>query len=125
MGIDDFIEQKINANGRDDAEEVVKEINTTLDDIDDKFASLQKSKEEGHNREEWLRQEIDDATEGIPSDKAGQFLSSATKVLNGEENDTPDEDANYDGVDAVETIQKLDDALVNNTCSSLMKEEAE
>ena len=103
----------------------MKEINTTLDDIDDKFASLQKSKEEGHNREEWLRQEIDDATEGIPSDKAGQFLSSATKVLNGEENDTPDEDANYDGVDAVETIQKLDDALVNNTCSSLMKEEAE
>ena len=125
MSIDEFIEQKLKANGRADAAEVVKDINATLAGIDEKYASLQKFKDEGHNREEWLRQEMDDATKTVPTDKAGQFLSSATKVLNGEDNDAPDEDANYDAFDAAMTIRELDDALVKNTCASLTPGEAE
>ena len=123
LSMDAFIEQKLKSMGREDAADVVKGINTTLEHIDTKYEALQKFKAEGGNREEWLRQEMDDATEGIPSDKAGRALSSAIKIINGDSNGEPDEDANYDALDAAIMIRELDDALVRNICQSLKPEE--
>ena len=119
LDMDAFMEQKLKSIGREDAADVVKDINDTLEHIDTKYEALQKFKDNGGNREEWLRQEMDDATEGIPSDKAGKALSSATKILNGESTGDPDEDANYDALDAAIMIRDLDDAISRNTCQSL------
>lgn len=125
MNIDDFIRQKLSAHGNQEAEEIVKNIDATLAAIDGKYASLQKFKSEGGNREEWLRQEIDGASKDIATDKTGQVLSSAIKVLNGDENDEPEETADYSGVDASLLIRDLDDAIVNNTCKGLSVDEEE
>ena len=123
MSMDDFITNKLNTAGRSDAEDFVKRMNTTLMSIDEKYKSLQEFKANGGNREEWLRKEVDQASNGISSDIVGKFLSSTIKVLNGEDNDIPDENADYNGIDAVELIRELDNGIVNQTIKSLAKEE--
>ena len=123
MSMDDFITNKLKAAGRSDAEDFVKRMNTTLTSIDEKYKSLQEFKAKGGNREEWLRKEVDHASNGISSDIVGKFLSSTIKVLNGEDNDIPDENARYEGIDAVELIRELDKGIVNQTIKSLLKEE--
>ena len=123
MSMDDFIMNKLKTAGRSDAEDFVKRMNTTLMSIDEKYKSLQEFKANGGNREEWLRKEVDQASNGISSDIVGKFLSSTIKVLNGEDNDIPDENADYNGIDAVELIRELDNGIVNQTIKSLAKEE--
>ena len=123
MSMDDFIMNKLNTAGRSDAEDFVKRMNTTLMSIDEKYKSLQEFKANGGNREEWLRKEVDHASNGISPEIVGKFLSSTIKVLNGEDNDIPDENAEYNGIDAVELIRELDNGIVNQTIKSLGKEE--
>jgi len=123
LNIDEFITRKLADNGRSDAAEVVNNISATLNSIDQKFESLQKFKEDGGNREEWLRQELDEATQDFSSEQSGQVLSSSIKVLEGNSSDEPDEDANYDALDAVVMIRNIDDAIVKNTCNGLNSKE--
>lgn len=123
MSVDEFITAKLKASGREDAEDFVKKMNETLASIDKKFKSLQEFKENGGNREDWLRREVDNATEGISAENAGKVLSSTIKVLNGESDDTPDENATYDGIDAVKLISDLDDGIARNTLKAIAGEE--
>jgi len=51
--IDEFIQEKLTAEGRTDAAEFVAEMNATFESIDKKYESLQKFKEQGYNRTEW------------------------------------------------------------------------
>ena len=125
LGIDDFIRQQLKKNGRNDSEQFVTDLNSTLSDIDAKYTSLQEARKAGKGREEWLRTEIDDAVRDLDSRDAGKVLSSTIKVLSGETDDTPDENANYEGVNAVDLIHGLNSALETYTCAELMPDEEE
>ena len=65
MSMDDFIKAKLKASGRPDAEQCAADIIDTINGIDASFTRLQKFKAEGHNREEWLREEIDDTLKDV------------------------------------------------------------
>ena len=120
MSIDDFIKFKLVLSGRSDAAECAVEIISTLTAIDEKFASLQKTKSEGYNREEWLRGEVDEAVAELSPEQAGELLTAATDSLNNADEPTP---ANaYSALDAAFIIRDLDDALVKNTCEHLSEE---
>ena len=120
MSIDDFVKSKLAASGRSDAAECAEEIISTLTAIDEKFASLQKMKSEGYNREEWLRGEVDEAVSELSPEQAGELLTAATDSLNDADEPTP---ANaYSALDAAFIIRDLDDALVKNTCEHLSEE---
>jgi len=114
--VDEFIREKLAASGRKDAAECAAEIGATLAEIDEKYASLQQFKENGGNREEWLRREVDAVAKDYSPEETGKFLSSAVKVLDGDEQAEPDENASYDALDAAFAIRELDDALVRNVC---------
>ena len=120
MGIDDFVKSKLASSGRNDAAECAEEIISTLTAIDEKFASLQKMKADGYNREEWLRSEVDEAVAELSPEQAGELIASATNTLN----DTDDTaTANpYSALDAAFIIRDLDDALVKNSCDNLAEE---
>ena len=120
MGIDDFVKSKLASSGRNDAAECAEEIISTLTAIDEKFASLQKMKADGYNREEWLRSEVDEAVAELSPEQAGELIASATNTLN----DTDDTaTANpYSALDAAFIIRDLDDALVKNSCDNLVEE---
>lgn len=120
MSIDDFVKSKLAASGRSDAAECAEEIISTLTAIDEKFASLQKMKADGYNREEWLRGEVDVAVSELSPEQAGELLTAVTDSLNNADEATP---ANtYSALDAAFIIRDLDDALVKNTCEHLSEE---
>ena len=123
MNMDDFIKAKLKASGRPDAEQCAADIIDTIDGIDASFTRLQKFKEEGHNREEWLREEMDDILKDVSPEDGGKLLVSAINSLNGTPDASVDEAPEYSGFDAPFLIRELDDALVKNTCENLSGEE--
>ena len=123
MSLDDFIKTKLKASGRPDAEQCAADIIDTIDGIDASFTRLQKFKEEGHNREEWLREEMDDILKDVSPEDGGKLLVSAINSLNGTPDASVDEAPEYSGFDAPFLIRELDDALVKNTCENLSGEE--
>ena len=120
MSIDDFIKSKLVSSGRSDAAECAEEIISTLTAIDEKFASLQKMKSEGYNREEWLRGKVDEAVSELSPEQAGELLTAATDSLNNADEPTPVNA--YSALDAAFIIRDLDNALVKNTCEHLSEE---
>ena len=123
MSMDDFIKTKLKASGRPDAEQCAADIIDTINGIDTAFGSLQKFKAEGHNREEWLREEMDDILKDVSPEDGGKLLVSAINSLNGTPDASVDEALEYSGFDAPFLIRELDDALVKNTCENLSGEE--
>lgn len=123
MTMDDFIKEKLKESGRKDAAECAEEIISTINEIDKKFTNLQKFKEAGGNREEWLREEMNDALKDVSAADAGKFLTAATNSLNGEADLLVDDAPEYSGFDAPFLIRALDDAIVKNTCDNLTTEE--
>ena len=120
MGIDDFVKFKLASSGRNDAAECAEEIISTLTAIDEKFASLQKMKADGYNREEWLRSEVDEAVAEFSPEQVGELLTAATDSLNNADEPTPSN--TYSALDAAFIIRDLDDALVKNSCNNLAEE---
>ena len=123
MSMDDFIKAKLKASGRPDAEQCAADIIDTINGIDAAFARLQKFKAEGHNREEWLREELDDTLKEVSPEEGGKLLASAINGLNGTPDASADDAPEYSGFDAPFLIRELDDALVKNTCEALSGEE--
>ena len=123
MSMDDFIKAKLKASGRPDAEQCAADIIDTINGIDAAFTSLQKFKEEGYNREEWLRGELDDALKDVSPEEGGKLLASAINGLNGSHDASVDDAPEYCGFDAPFLIRELDDAIVKNTCENLGGEE--
>ena len=123
MSMDDFIKTKLKASGRPDAEQCAADIIDTINGIDASFTRLQKFKAEGHNREEWLREEMDDTLKEVSPESGGKLLAAAINGLNGTPDASVDEAPEYSGFDAPFLIRELDDALVKNTCETLSGEE--
>ena len=123
MSMDDFIKTKLKASGRPDAEQCAADIIDTINGIDASFTCLQKFKAEGHNREEWLREEMDDTLKEVSPESGGKLLAAAINGLNGSPDASVDEAPEYSGFDAPFLIRELDDALVKNTCETLSGEE--
>ena len=123
MSMDDFIKAKLKASGRPDAEQCAADIIDTINGIDASFTRLQKFKAEGHNREEWLREEMDDTLKEVSPESGGKLLASAINSLNGTPDASVDEAPEYSGFDAPFLIRELDDAIVKNTCENLGGEE--
>lgn len=89
VSIDDFIKSKLASSGRNDAAECAEEIISTLNAIDEKFASLQQMKAQGFNREEWLHGEVDEAVSELSPEQAGELLTAATDSLNNADEPAP------------------------------------
>ena len=123
MSMDDFIKTKLKASGRPDAEQCAADIIDTINGIDASFTRLQKFKAEGHNREEWLREEMDDTLKEVSPENGGKLLAAAINGLNGTPDASVDEAPEYSGFDAPFLIRELDDTLVKNTCENLSGEE--
>ena len=123
MSMDDFIKAKLKASGRPDAEQCAADIIDTINGIDASFTRLQKFKAEGHNREEWLREEMDDTLKDVSPESGGKLLAAAINGLNGTPDASVDEAPEYSGFDAPFLIRELDDILVKNTCETLSGEE--
>ena len=82
--IDDFLKARL-AKARKDGKACAETVIKTFAAIDANYADLQKAKKNGQNREEWLRDKIDDVVKDIGGDKKpeaiGQALTMATDAI--------------------------------------------
>ena len=121
VSIDDFVRRKLSAAPQYEAKDAELLIQI-LADIDSNYVDLQQAKENGYNREEWLRKKINQAAADASAkpEVVGAVVSSVTAALNCEPG-AQTEAVPFEGSEAVEMVGALDDALVKATCGRLSK----
>ena len=120
MSIDEFILAYLKDKGIENPEEALAEINSTFAGIDKNYEDLKKCKAEGGNRKTFLRRICDNVTQNADPQKAGEALTIITAGLNNA--DQPENSMPYDGLDAVNYIDKLEKAIVKNTLNGYDEE---
>ena len=120
LSIDEFILAYLKEKGIDNPEEALAGINFTFAEIDKNYEDLKKCKAEGGNRKTFLRRVCDNVTQNADSQKAGEALAIITAGLNNAEQ--PENSMPYDGLDAVNYIDKLEKAIVKNTLNGYDEE---
>ena len=120
MSIDEFILAYLKEKGIENPEEALAEINSTFAEIDKNYEDLKKCKSEGGNRKTFLRRVCDNVTQNADSQKAGEALAIITAGLNNAEQ--PENSMPYDGLDAVNYIDKLEKAIRKNTLNGYDEE---
>ena len=120
LSIDEFILAYLKDKGIENPEEALAEINSTFAGIDKNYEDLKKCKAEGGNRKTFLRRICDNVTQNADPQKAGEALAIITAGLNNAEQ--PENSMPYDGLDAVNYIDKLEKAIVKNTLNGYDEE---
>ena len=120
MSIDEFILAYLKDKGIENPEEALAEINSTFAEIDKNYEDLKKCKAEGGNRKTFLRRICDNVTQNADPQKAGEALAIITAGLNNA--DQPENTMPYDGLDAVNYIEKLEKAIRKNTLNGYDEE---
>ena len=121
MSIDEFILAYLKDKGIENPEEALAEINSTFAGIDKNYEDLKKCKAEGGNRKTFLRRICDNVMQNADPQKAGDALAIITAGLNNA--DQPENSMPYDGLDAVNYIDKLEKAIRKNTLNGYDDEE--
>ena len=120
MSIDEFILAYLKEKGIENPEGALAEMNATFAGIEKNYEDLKKCKAEGGNRKTFLRRVCDNVTQNADPQKAGEALAIITAGLNNAEQ--PENSMPYDGLDAVNYIDKLEKAIEKNTLNSYNEE---
>ena len=118
--IEEFMLTYLKEKGIKNPEVALAEINSTLFAIDQNYEELKKVKATGGNRKTFLRRICDIVTKNTDSKKAGEALAILTAGLNNTEQ--PKSSMPYDGLDAVNHIDKLENAIKENAIREYTEE---
>ena len=125
LTIDDFLKKKL-GEARADGTQYASNMLHTFAQIDANYASLTQAKARGQNRQEWLREKIEetivDAGADRKRDMVGNVLSQSIDAINGDVLGTTSA-VPFDGMDAVETVAAIDAAVANGALSALSAEQ--
>ena len=114
MDIDAFVKAKLSAVRKDGAE-CAEKISETMSAIDARYAELQAAKERGGNRQEWMGGQFEavasESSAENPREKIGGMLAEALDALNGKNEKSPDEGRSFDGMERIEIVREIDNAL--------------
>lgn len=123
LSVDEFIKNYLAKKGIADPDGAVKEIGSTLSEIDRHYAEIKKAKEQGKDRKAYLRSVCDSVLGDADPKKAGNAVAIVTNALEGRE--TPEAALEYDGIEAVSLVADLDKAIENSTLAMLSGEDAQ
>lgn len=123
LSADAFIKKYLAAKGIADPDGTVKEIGSTLSEIDRHYEEIKKAKAEGKDRKAYLRSVCDSVLGDADPKKAGNAVAIVTNALVGQE--TPVSALEYDGFEAVSLVADLDKAIENSTLAMLSGEDAQ
>ena len=117
LSAEEFIRKYLTKKGVADPEKVIREISSTLSEIDRNYAEIKRAKEKGSDRKSYLREICDKLFSHSDSRKAARALEIVTNGLTGKEDSASS--LEYDGVEAASLISNLDDAIVISTLAGL------
>lgn len=124
LGVDDFIAKKLSESEKDGVK-YAEAISHTLAEIDTAYDSLLNAKQNGQNRQEWLRDRLESAISDTHADhqreEIGQILARTADMLRGEKPGTSSP-LPFEGIDAVDMVSELEDALVKSAIAPVAKE---
>lgn len=124
LSVDDFVTKKLSET-RKDGIKCAESILHTLAEIDTAYDGLLRAKENGQNRQEWLRDRLESAISDADADRkreeVGQILARTADALKGERQGTTSPQP-FEGIDAVDMVSEIEDALVKNAIAPVAKE---
>lgn len=123
LSADEFIKKYLAGKGIANPDEAVKEIDSTLSEIDRHYAEIKKAKEQGRDRKSYLRDVCNSVLGNADSKKAGLAVATVTNALEGK--GSPESALEYDGIEAASLISDLDKAIENSTLAMLSGEDAQ
>ena len=121
LAIDDFLRRKLKES-RPDGERCAERMLKTFTEIDANYADVQQARAKGINRQDWLRDKIEksisDANADKKRDMVGRVLGRSLAALKGE-NGSEDEVTPFEGIDAVEMVETIEEGLTGNAIASI------
>ena len=121
LTVDEFIAAYLRDKGIENPEKVAAAIDSSFKKIDKNYEELKKCKTQGGNRQSFLRQICDKTFKDTNEQKTGEALSILISGLNNSDNQTAAAPA-YEGLDAVNYVNKLEEAIKNNALAGYTKE---
>ena len=121
LTIDEFIVAYLRDKGIKNPEEVTAIIDSSFKKIDQNYEELKKCRPQGGNRQSFLRQICDKTFKDTNEQKTGEALSILISGLNNSDNQTAAAPA-YEGLDAVNYVNKLENAIRNNALTGFTEE---
>ena len=121
LTVDEFIVAYLRDKGIENPEKVAAAIDSSFKKIDKNYEELKKCKAQGGNRQSFLRQICDKTFKNTDEQKTGEALSILISGLNNSDNQTAAAPA-YEGVDAVNYVNKLENAIRNNALAGFTEE---
>ena len=125
LTIDEFLKKKL-SDARTDGAQYANDMLRTFAQIDANYASLAQAKARGQNRQEWLREKIEETIIATGTDRkrdiVGNVLSQSIDTINGDLRGTTPA-VPFDGMDAVETVAAIDAAVANGALAALSVEQ--
>lgn len=95
--------------GKKDPEQALVQLKTALGDIDRHYAAIKAAKSQGKDRRSYLRKICDGVFRNVDRQASGTALTAIISELRAEK--SPDSCPPYEGLDAVNYIHELDNAL--------------
>ena len=121
LAIDDFLRRKLKES-RPDGEQCAERMFKTFTEIDANYADIQQARAKGVNRQDWLRDKIEESISDANADKkrdmVGRVLGRSLAALKGE-NGSEDEVTPFEGIDAVEMVETIEEGLTGNAIASI------
>ena len=119
--IDAFVRDELKQTGRTNADEVADAIIGTMAEIDANDSEIQKARNEGFNRKDWLIRKFRALFKNVKPDFAGELLSRTSRAFRG----LPDgetEEAEFVGSEAVELVEEINESIEANVAGQLVQE---
>ena len=121
LAIDDFLRRKLKES-RPDGEQCAERMLKTFTEIDGNYVDIQQARAKGVNRQDWLRDKIEESISDANADKkrdmVGRVLGRSLAALKGE-NGSEDEVTPFEGIDAVEMVETIEEGLTGNAIASI------
>ena len=119
LDLDSFMKKKLAEAGKDNASEIVDEINSAATMIEQNYADLKAHKAADGNRQSWLQRKLGAIFSKISVSQAGQVIGHLTENLKGSSEEVP-EDAVYNEINAETKIEELDKAIKESVRRDLL-----
>lgn len=116
--LDQFLAERLEQAEINDPQTVIAGIDAVLDSIDRNHENLTASKQTGTSRSAWLQQNLTEQTSSLKENQAATIIDTITSSMTGETSATVDENSSFSGLDAVEKVRNLDQALIATTCQA-------
>lgn len=116
--LDQFLAERLEQAEISDPQTVIAGIDAVLDSIDRNHENLTASKKTGTSRTAWLQQNLTEQTSSLKENQAATLIDAITGSMTGDTSTTVNENGSFSGLDAVEKVRNLDQALIATTCQA-------